>query len=72
MKARLQGRAAQRGGEPPSSLQGVTGELLKVITAFREQWNSCRTLSCSPGSEVPQATVNAKTGHPPKIVDDRF
>ena len=29
--------AAQRGGEPPSPLQGVTNELLKIIPAFREQ-----------------------------------
>lgn len=29
--------AAQRGGEPPSALQGVTNELLKIIPAFREQ-----------------------------------
>jgi transitional endoplasmic reticulum ATPase len=27
--------AAQRGGEPPSALQGVTNELLKIIPAFR-------------------------------------
>jgi transitional endoplasmic reticulum ATPase len=29
--------AAQRGGEPPSALQGVTNELLKIIPTFREQ-----------------------------------
>ena len=29
--------AAQRGGEPPSAMQGVTNELLKIIPAFREQ-----------------------------------
>jgi GNAT superfamily N-acetyltransferase len=29
--------AAQRGGKPPSPLQGVTNELLKIIPAFREQ-----------------------------------
>ncbi len=29
--------AAQRGGEPPSALQAVTNELLKIIPAFREQ-----------------------------------
>ncbi len=29
--------AAQRGGEPPSPLQGVTNELLKIIPTFREQ-----------------------------------
>jgi GNAT superfamily N-acetyltransferase len=29
--------AAQRMGEPPSALQGVTNELLKIIPAFREQ-----------------------------------
>ncbi len=29
--------AARRGGEPPSSMQGVTNELLKIIPAFREQ-----------------------------------
>ncbi len=29
--------AARRGGEPPSALQGVTNELLKIIPAFREQ-----------------------------------
>ena len=29
--------AAQRVGEPPSALQGVTNELLKIIPAFREQ-----------------------------------
>lgn len=29
--------AAQRSGEPPSALQGVTNELLKIIPAFREQ-----------------------------------
>ncbi|TNM61960.1 AAA family ATPase [Streptomyces sp. NP160] len=29
--------AGRRGGEPPSPLQGVTNELLKIIPAFREQ-----------------------------------
>jgi ribosomal protein S18 acetylase RimI-like enzyme len=29
--------ASQRGGEPPSSTQGVTNELLKLIPAFREK-----------------------------------
>lgn len=29
--------AAQRQGEPPSAMQGVTNELLKIIPAFREQ-----------------------------------
>jgi len=29
--------AAHRSGEPPSALQGVTNELLKIIPAFREQ-----------------------------------
>jgi len=29
--------AAKRSGEPPSPLQGVTNELLKIIPAFREQ-----------------------------------
>ncbi|MFB9375661.1 ATP-binding protein [Kineococcus gynurae] len=29
--------AAHRGGEPPSAMQGVTNELLKLIPAFREQ-----------------------------------
>ncbi|WP_407343300.1 ATP-binding protein [Pengzhenrongella phosphoraccumulans] len=29
--------AARRGGEPPSSMQGVTNELLKIIPVFREQ-----------------------------------
>ncbi len=29
--------AGKRGGEPPSPLQGVTNELLKLIPAFREQ-----------------------------------
>ncbi|MGQ7351695.1 ATP-binding protein, partial [Quadrisphaera oryzae] len=29
--------AGRRGGEPPSPLQGVTNELLKLIPAFREQ-----------------------------------
>lgn len=29
--------AAQRSGEPPSPVQGVTNELLKIIPAFREQ-----------------------------------
>ncbi|TXN32803.1 ATP-binding protein [Lacisediminihabitans profunda] len=29
--------AAQRSGEPPSPLQGVTNELLKIIPAFRDQ-----------------------------------
>ncbi len=28
--------ASQRGGEPPSSMQGVTNELLKIIPAFRD------------------------------------
>jgi len=28
--------AAQRGGEPPSAMQGVTNELLKIIPAFRD------------------------------------
>ena len=37
--------AAQRGGEPPSALQGVTNELLKLIPAFREQ--SGRLLVCA-------------------------
>jgi transitional endoplasmic reticulum ATPase len=37
--------AAQRGGEPPSPLQGVTNELLKLIPAFREQ--SGRLLVCA-------------------------
>jgi len=37
--------AAQRGGEPPSALQGVTNELLKIIPAFREQ--SGRLLVCA-------------------------
>lgn len=29
--------AAQRSGEPPSPMQGVTNELLKIIPAFRDQ-----------------------------------
>jgi GNAT superfamily N-acetyltransferase len=29
--------ASQRSGEPPSAMQGVTNELLKIIPAFREQ-----------------------------------
>lgn len=29
--------ASQRSGEPPSPMQGVTNELLKIIPAFREQ-----------------------------------
>ena len=29
--------AAQRQGDPPSAMQGVTNELLKIIPAFREQ-----------------------------------
>ena len=29
--------AGERGGKPPSPLQGVTNELLKIIPAFREQ-----------------------------------
>ncbi len=29
--------ASQRGGEPPSAMQGVTNELLKIIPAFRDQ-----------------------------------
>jgi transitional endoplasmic reticulum ATPase len=37
--------AAQRGGEPPSALQGVTNELLKIIPAFREQQG--RLLVCA-------------------------
>jgi transitional endoplasmic reticulum ATPase len=37
--------AAQRSGEPPSPLQGVTNELLKIIPAFREQ--SGRLLVCA-------------------------
>ena len=37
--------AVQRGGEPPSSLQGVTNELLKIIPAFRDQPN--RLLVCA-------------------------
>ncbi|WP_353828383.1 ATP-binding protein [Agromyces sp. SYSU T0242] len=37
--------AAQRSGEPPSPLQGVTNELLKIIPAFREQ--SGRLLICA-------------------------
>ena len=28
--------AGQRGGEPPSAMQGVTNELLKIIPAFRD------------------------------------
>lgn len=37
--------AAQRRGEPPSPLQGVTNELLKIIPAFRDQPN--RLLICA-------------------------
>lgn len=37
--------AVQRGGEPPSALQGVTNELLKIIPAFRDQPN--RLLVCA-------------------------
>jgi transitional endoplasmic reticulum ATPase len=37
--------ASQRSGEPPSALQGVTNELLKIIPAFREQ--SGRLLVCA-------------------------
>jgi GNAT superfamily N-acetyltransferase len=29
--------AVQRGGEPPSAMQGVTNELLKIIPSFRDQ-----------------------------------
>lgn len=29
--------ASQRGGEPPSAMQGVTNELLKIIPAFRDR-----------------------------------
>ena len=29
--------AAQRSGEPPSAMQGVTNELLKIIPVFRDQ-----------------------------------
>lgn len=37
--------AVQRGGEPPSALQGVTNELLKIIPSFRDQPN--RLLVCA-------------------------
>jgi transitional endoplasmic reticulum ATPase len=37
--------AVQRGGEPPSSMQGVTNELLKIIPTFRDQPN--RLLVCA-------------------------
>jgi transitional endoplasmic reticulum ATPase len=37
--------AVQRGGEPPSAMQGVTNELLKIIPAFRDQPN--RLLVCA-------------------------
>lgn len=37
--------AVQRGGEPPSPMQGVTNELLKIIPAFRDQPN--RILVCA-------------------------
>lgn len=37
--------AVRRGGEPPSSMQGVTNELLKVIPAFRER--AGRLLICA-------------------------
>ncbi|MFB2582316.1 ATP-binding protein [Herbiconiux sp. P15] len=37
--------AVQRGGEPPSALQGVTNELLKIIPAFRDKPN--RLLVCA-------------------------
>lgn len=37
--------AVQRGGEPPSPLQGVTNELLKIIPTFRDQPN--RLLVCA-------------------------
>jgi SpoVK/Ycf46/Vps4 family AAA+-type ATPase len=37
--------AVQRGGEPPSAMQGVTNELLKIIPTFRDQSN--RLLVCA-------------------------
>jgi len=37
--------AGERGGKPPSPLQGVTNELLKIIPAFRERDN--RLLVCA-------------------------
>jgi SpoVK/Ycf46/Vps4 family AAA+-type ATPase len=37
--------AVQRGGEPPSPMQGVTNELLKIIPTFRDQPN--RLLVCA-------------------------
>ncbi len=37
--------AVQRGGEPPSTMQGVTNELLKIIPSFRDQPN--RLLVCA-------------------------
>ncbi|SKA94151.1 Acetyltransferase (GNAT) domain-containing protein [Agreia bicolorata] len=37
--------AVQRGGEPPSAMQGVTNELLKIIPSFRDQPN--RLLVCA-------------------------
>jgi GNAT superfamily N-acetyltransferase len=37
--------AGRRGGEPPSPLQGVTNELLKIIPAFRER--DSRLLVCA-------------------------
>ena len=37
--------AGQRGGKPPSPLQGVTNELLKIIPAFRERGD--RLLVCA-------------------------
>ena len=37
--------AVRRGGEPPSALQGVTNELLKIIPAFRDRPN--RLLVCA-------------------------
>ncbi|WP_263055238.1 ATP-binding protein [Curtobacterium sp. RIT-PI-V] len=37
--------AVQRGGEPPSAMQGVTNELLKIIPMFRDQPN--RLLVCA-------------------------
>jgi transitional endoplasmic reticulum ATPase len=37
--------AVQRGGEPPSTMQGVTNELLKIIPAFRDRPN--RLLVCA-------------------------
>jgi transitional endoplasmic reticulum ATPase len=37
--------AGQRGGKPPSPLQGVTNELLKIIPAFRER--DSRLLVCA-------------------------